>query len=330
MVHRAEVTDSDADGVAQFGDERMRPGRGLSVDGQDVEIAHLEGIGNACAWFNRPLMEHQYKVPVRPSFWIARMNHNAPDQTHPFLSHRVHVRVVHKTPRVGKDEFGDEGFAGLDCRLRKPADTVHTARQNDRVPMDRRGDPQPIRYVDADPIAFDGLDSGPRHSTVIPPAIDDKTRRDLMHDLFGDKMKDLDAVNDLVVQGRTVGSEYRRVVLSWLSGRKPVARFIGPGTRRRRVTRHVGRISARVKGCGARREPGTQNRCHAGKHHLPPGQFVGRLETAINLIVAHQWAPSSFADARCTFAPIRSGRSSGARIIKRPMRICSMSERANQ
>ena len=45
VVHRAEIADAETDAVTLLDDERLRAGKALGVEGKDVEVGHLVGVG---------------------------------------------------------------------------------------------------------------------------------------------------------------------------------------------------------------------------------------------------------------------------------------------
>src|SRR6476660_6311927 len=79
------------------------------------------------------------------------------------------VEVDYKSAALLELELVDEGLAHRDVRLGKAAYAVHAVRHQHAVPMYRGVLRQLVGDEDADLVAFDRLDGGPRRLPVITP-----------------------------------------------------------------------------------------------------------------------------------------------------------------
>ena len=65
------------------------------------------------------------------------MNDEHADHSHAHLGHLVVVRMVHERAILAQRPFIFHRFAGLDVRLRQPADAVHAVGQIEAMPVNR-------------------------------------------------------------------------------------------------------------------------------------------------------------------------------------------------
>lgn len=206
-VHR-DVGEADADALAEAGDERVGGGPGLAVEGEVVEVEHLDGIRSGGAGVESPLMEEDAEVAIGGIlFGCFGMNDEEAHHAHGILDHFVVVGVVEVGAVLAEGEFVLEGFAGEDEALREAGDAVHAVGQEEAVPVDAGGFGEVVGDEDANAVAFDGLDGGAGGGAVVAPAIDDDAWEEFLTDGFCDEAKDLDAVVEFVGEGGPVGSD---------------------------------------------------------------------------------------------------------------------------
>src|SRR5262249_56067660 len=95
--------------------------------------------------------------------------------------------------------------------LGEPTDAIHPIGKIKPMPVNGCGYGQPIRYIDSQPLAFDGLDRGAVHTAVESPTLGAQTRIEVMIDFLCDEMKNLNAIDDLERQSRAVCNDHRFV-----------------------------------------------------------------------------------------------------------------------
>src|SRR5262245_15822467 len=108
----------------------------------------------------------------------------------------VMMRVEHLGAVLPQGELVFNCSSSFDGWLCEPADAVHAIRKIKPMPVNGCGYSQPIRYIDAHPLAFDGLDHSAVYTAVEAPTLGAQTRIELMIDFLCDEMKNFNAIND--------------------------------------------------------------------------------------------------------------------------------------
>ena len=221
-------------------DERIGAGKGASVHGEQVEIAHHVGVGPTGARLHVPFVQHDGDVPVDGIRVAARMDDEHPREAHRDLGHLVVVGVVHERAVLGERKLVDERLAGRDDGLAQSADAVHARGQEDPVPVHRRRRAQAVGDVDADAVALDAFERGAVYLAVVAPARRRQAGRELVLDLFDDVLVDPRAVGGLA-------SGDRRAV-GRVDTRRPLA-----DDRRRQIGRRSEQPASRRTGAAVTR-----------------------------------------------------------------------------
>ena len=112
MIHRAEISESQAHALAASNDQRRGGGINLAVHGENIKFNHLQRIGSARAWVDSPFAKHDGKVAIdaHGRRRMARVNHQHSHHPHPLLGHFIVMRVVHEGAEIPEDELVVETF----------------------------------------------------------------------------------------------------------------------------------------------------------------------------------------------------------------------------
>src|SRR5712691_2387593 len=133
--------------------------------------------------------------------------------------------MVHVSAVLFESEFVFESIAGIYGFLSEARHTIHAVREKDAVPVNGGRGRQLVGDVDADAVAFNGLDGGSVDLAVEPPAIGDKAGSEfVIGDLLCDQVIDFDAINDFPWQRAAVGGDDGVVVFTGLGGRQVLGR----------------------------------------------------------------------------------------------------------
>ena len=195
MTGHGEIAHAHAHAVALAHDQRVDPGEGAAVEGPETEIEHRVDPGRRAARIDVECVDEKDEVAVDPMLIrIPRVDHDEAVHAHRHLHHLVGVRVVHERPAMLHHEFVRVRLAGLDVRLREPADAVHAIGQPYPAPVNRRVLGQLVGDEDAHSVALDALDGRAGTLAVVAPQIGLHAGRNLADDGFGDQMKLLDAI----------------------------------------------------------------------------------------------------------------------------------------
>ena len=245
IVHR-EIADADPHALPAPHDQRIDRRKHLRVERPQVEVRHHRGIGPIGARVHGPAVQQEGEIALdRRVRGVARMDDEQPHHAGRQLHDLVGVRVVHVRAVLAQRELVGPGLAGLDVRLRQPADAVHPAGQQDAVPVDAGVLGQAVRHEDAHAVAFERLDRRTRRRAVVTPGLHPGAGRELVFDLLRDEVELLHAVD--AAPGKRTPIERRD------------ARSCGIAWRRSRGRRH--------RGGNERRGSGRGEQCATGQLH---------------------------------------------------------------
>src|SRR5262249_37765785 len=137
------------------------------------------------------------------------------NHAHSHLRHLVMMRVEHLGAVLPQGELVFNCFSSFDVWLCEPADAVHAIRKIKPMPVNGCGYSQPIRYIDAHPLAFDGFDRGAVHTAVESPTLGAQTGVEVGIDFLRDEMKNLNAMKIFKRWGSGVRNYYLFIASSW-------------------------------------------------------------------------------------------------------------------
>ena len=211
MAFLPDVAEADAHPISRLGDQRRRARERPAVEGEEVEVGHDVRVRVGAPRPDEPFVQEDREVPVDHLRALLGMDDEEPHGPEPDLDHLVAVRVVHLSPVLLERELVGERVAGGDVPLVEPAHTVHAARQDNAVPVDRGRLRELVRDQDTDPIALNRLDRRPGRLPVVTPGVHDHAGSDFVPAGFNGEPEHLDAVLHREGQRAAVRRDHRRV-----------------------------------------------------------------------------------------------------------------------
>src|SRR5690349_429075 len=190
MTIHAEVGETYSYPLTQFDDQRVSSRPDPAIESEDVEISHHIGIRGEGPRANRPFLKKDEEMPIdRLGISIPRMDDEKTLHAHRHLDHLIRMRVIHLRPVLVQSELIGISFTRGNVFLSHTADSIHSVRRKDTMPVHGSWFGQFVSHQNANAIAFHCLNCRTGALTIVTPAVHCHAWSKFTSHRFGHKVK---------------------------------------------------------------------------------------------------------------------------------------------
>ena len=98
MIHGAQVAEADPHSITRLSHQSLGARIAACIHRQDIEVAHLIGVGPGGPRVDPPLAQHDGEITIHAvrRTRVSGMDDNHPHQSHAHLRHLIVVGVIHE------------------------------------------------------------------------------------------------------------------------------------------------------------------------------------------------------------------------------------------